>query len=76
MQTIKPPYQQMIHEFTKTVDGLLSIVMTIFFTAFSIASVNAVISMISGVCAICASCFAMVYYFKQMKVNNHLKKKK
>ena len=66
----------MIHEFTKTIDGLLSIVATVFFTAFSIASINAVISLFSGLCAIGASIFAMTYYYKQMKKNDHLKKRK
>ena len=76
MQTIKQPYQTMIHEFTKTIDGLLSIVATVFFTAFSIASVNAVISLFSGLCAIAASIFAMVYYYRQLKNNGHIKKRK
>jgi hypothetical protein len=66
----------MIHEFQKTVDGLMSIVCTFLFAAFSIASVNAIISLISGVCAIGASIIAMVYYWKQLKANNHIKKKK
>ncbi len=66
----------MINEFQKTVDGLMSIVCTFFFAAFSIASVNAIVSLISGLCAIGASCIAIVYYWKQLKINNHIKKKK
>ena len=66
----------MIHEFQKTIDGLMSIICTILFVAFSIASVNAIVSLISGLCAIGASIVAMVYYIKQLKANNHIKPKK
>ena len=76
MQTTNNHINLMIHEFTKTVTGLFSTICAFLFTATAMASVDIVVRIISGVFAIAASCFAMVYYYRQMKVNNHIKKRK
>jgi len=66
----------MIQEFTKTIDGILSIIVAAFFYAFTMAQVNATCTLISSLCAIFASIFAIAYYYKQMKVNGHIKRGK
>ena len=61
------PYRLMIHEFQKTIDGLLGAICTIIFTSITLSAIDMYVRIVAGILGGIASIYVISYYRRQLK---------